>query len=254
MQETNQADPAPNLTPVQEQAQTRHIHRFVVALILGIAATVLAPNYVRASIWANIVRHKVLAAFFFLFIILALTVIWSFGAKLDDLAFLFLNKHAPRSKFTDSLMIVFTQIGNGLTAFLLTGLFYLLNQRIFAFEFLLGTVTLWLVVELTKLLVGRKRPYFVIDTIRIVGNRAIGYSFPSGHTSQAFFMATIFSQSFHLPWYLVLIMYFFAGITGITRIYLGAHYPRDVIAGAFLGTIWGFFSSVLYGIVSTWFG
>ena len=254
MQELKQPDPTQNFTPVQEKSQTRHIHRFVIALILGIAATVLAPGYVRASIWANIVQHKVLAAFFFLFIILALTVIWSYGAKLDDLIFLFLNKHAPRSKFTDNLMVVFTQIGNGLTAFLLAGLFYLLKHRIFAFQFLLGTVTLWLIVELAKLLVGRKRPYFVIDAMRIVGSKAIGFSFPSGHTSQAFFMATIFAQSFHLPWFLVLIMYILAVITGITRIYLGAHYPRDVIAGAFLGTIWGFFTSVLYGIVSTWFG
>ena len=254
MQASKQPDPAQNLTPVQEKAQTRHLHRFVVALILGIAATVLAPAYVRASIWANIVQHKLLAAFFFLFIILALTVIWSFGAKLDDLVFLFLNKHAPRSKFTDNLMVVFTQIGNGLTAFILAGLFYLLNHRIFAFQFLLGTVTLWLVVELAKLLVGRKRPYFVVDAMRIVGSKAIGFSFPSGHTSQAFFMATIFAQSFKLPWFLVVIMYLLALITGITRIYLGAHYPRDVIAGAFLGTIWGFFASVLYGIVATWFG
>ena len=254
MQASKQPDPAPILTPVQEKAQTRHLHRFVVALILGIAATVLAPGYVRASIWANIVQHKILAAFFFLFIILALTVIWSFGAKLDDLVFLFLNKHAPRSKFTDNLMVVFTQIGNGLTAFILAGLFYLLNHRIFAFQFLLGTVTLWLVVELAKLLVGRKRPYFVVDAMRIVGSKAIGFSFPSGHTSQAFFMATLFAQSFLLPWFLVVIMYLLALITGITRIYLGAHYPRDVIAGAFLGTIWGFFTSVLYGVVSTWFG
>lgn len=254
MQEPKQSDPAPSLTPVQEKAQARHLHRFVITLILGLVATVLAPGYVRTIIWVNIVQHKLLAAFFFLFIILALTVIWSFGSKLDDLVFLFLNKHAPRSRFVDDLMVVFTQIGNGLTAFLLAGLYFLLKQRIFAFQFLLGTVTLWLIVELTKLLVGRKRPYFVMDTMRIVGSKAIGFSFPSGHTSQAFFMATIFSQSFNMPWYLILVMYVLAVITGITRIYLGAHYPRDVIAGAFLGTIWGFFTSVLYGIVATWFG
>jgi len=67
-------------------------------------------------------------------------------------------------------------------------------------------------------------------------------------------MAAFLSQSFHLPWYLTLIFYPLAAVTGFTRIYLGAHYPRDVIAGAFLGTIWGYFVGFLYGIVANWLG
>jgi len=254
MQETKPPEPGSSLSPTEKKTETNQLNRFVLTLIIGVVAVLVAPPYIREFIWRNVTQHKVLASFFLLFIVLALSVIWSLGAKLDELVFVFLNTHGIRTKFNDSLMVILTQIGNGLVALMLVVVFYLLNQRIFAFQFVLGTITLWLVVELSKLLISRKRPYLSIEATRIIGNKAGGFSFPSGHTSQAFFMATIFSQSFHLPWFVVLVMYLLAVITGITRIYLGAHYPRDVIAGAFLGTIWGYFASVLYGIVQTWIG
>lgn len=236
------------------KTETWHIHRFVIFLIVGMVALVLAPDYVRAGIWRQIVAHKVLTAFFVFFLVLALSVIWQLGSKLDDLVFLFLNVKGSRTKLSDTLMEVFTQIGNGVFAVLLAGAFYLSGQRTFAFQFVLGTFTLWLTVEAIKLLIGRKRPFYVLTTARIVGNKAMGYSFPSGHTSQAFYLATILSQNFELPWYGVLGLYLLAVLTGITRIYLGAHYPKDVIAGAFLGTVWGYFAGVLYGLVQTWVG
>lgn len=254
MDETEPPETGTRLSSAEKKTEIKHVNRFVVTLIIGFMAVLVAPQNIREFIWWNVTQHKVLASFFLLFIVLALSVIWSLGAKLDDVVFVFLNNHGIRTKFNDSLMVILTQIGNGLVAFLLVVLFYLLNQRTFAFQFILGMITLWMVVELCKLLIGRKRPYYSIETPRIVGNKAIGYSFPSGHTSQAFFMATIFAQSFHLPWFVVLGMYLLAALTGVTRIYLGAHYPRDVIAGAFLGTIWGYFASVLYGIVKTWIG
>ena len=42
-----------------------------------------------------------------------------------------------------------------------------------------------------------RRPFIRLTQARIVGRRAVGRSFPSGHTSQAFFMATLLAGYFH---------------------------------------------------------
>jgi len=57
-------------------------------------------------------------------------------------------------------------------------------------------------------------------------------SFPSAHTAFAFMMAVLLSRWF--PRY-QFIFFIIAGLIGWTRIYLGLHYPTDVIAGALLG-------------------
>ncbi len=59
-------------------------------------------------------------------------------------------------------------------------------------------------------------------------------SFPSGHTSAAFSLAT--SLSLNYPkWYVIAPSFIWAGATGYSRLYLGVHYPTDVLAGAVLG-------------------
>jgi len=244
----------PELAQPEQKIQAKHIHRFVLTLLIGVVTVIIAPPYIRAWIWWNIQQHQVLAAFFVLFIVLALSIIWSLGDKLDDFVFVYLNKYGPRTTFADRLMMLWTQVGNGLTSFILAAIFYFIGHRVFSFQLIFGTITLWLVVELCKLLVGRRRPYHTIEAARIVGSKAAGFSFPSGHTSQAFFLVTFFIQSFHFSWYAIVLLYLLAAVTGVTRIYLGAHYPRDVIAGAFLGTLWGYLASVLYGIVTSWIG
>ena len=64
-------------------------------------------------------------------------------------------------------------------------------------------------------------------------------------------MVTLLSQRFHLDAAATVALYALAMLVGFTRIYLGAHYPRDVIAGAVLGSVWG----VLAGLVDLyWYG
>lgn len=60
-------------------------------------------------------------------------------------------------------------------------------------------------------------------------------SFPSGHTSMAFSTAT--SVSLLYPkWYVIVPAYSYACAVGYSRMYLGVHYPSDVLAGALLGS------------------
>jgi membrane-associated phospholipid phosphatase len=145
-------------------------------------------------------------------------------------------------------MLAVTQIGNGITALAGGLVLYLAGDRLVAYELILGTLTLWIVVELVKALVQRSRPVFRVTQARIVGYPARGRSFPSGHTSQAFFMATLMAGHFHTSSWVAFLMYAFALLVGITRMYVGAHYPRDVLAGAILGSAWG-----LLGVLVDWF-
>jgi undecaprenyl-diphosphatase len=86
-----------------------------------------------------------------------------------------------------------------------------------------------------KYLIQRQRPLFFLDMTSRFPKRPgeiLDPSFPSGHAVFAFMMATLLANRF--PRYRV-IFYIIAAFIGWTRIYLGLHYPTDVIAGAFLG-------------------
>ena len=52
-------------------------------------------------------------------------------------------------------------------------------------------------------------------------------------------MITLTISHFQLSLTVALGLYIIAALVGFTRVYLGVHYPRDVIAGAILGLIWG---------------
>ena len=68
-----------------------------------------------------------------------------------------------------------------------------------------------------------------------MGKRAPDSSFPSGHTAGSFAAATVMSH-FYPRWRIPL--YAVALGVGLSRTYLGQHYPSDVGGGALIGTRW----------------
>jgi len=225
----------------------RYHHIFWLLLIsLGLAGfNLLIPANLRRDLLGSLFTQRRLIVMSLAFSLLALSLLWSFGQRIDVWTFLIFNLHGSRPKWLDWLMLLFTQGGNGITAFLIAGFFYLRNLQILAYLIIFGTLTLWLVVEFVKAIIQRARPFEKLQKARVVGGRAIGRSFPSGHTSQAFFLITILAQYFQLGPIITILLYGMATIVGITRMYVGAHYPRDVLAGAILGSLWGMLGAMI---------
>jgi membrane-associated phospholipid phosphatase len=85
----------------------------------------------------------------------------------------------------------------------------------------------------TKAIVNRERPGVKYPTLTPV-NKVKNASFPSGHTSGAFALATSLTIV-HPKWYVAIPSFAWAGMVGYSRLYLGVHYPTDVLAGAVVG-------------------
>ena len=86
---------------------------------------------------------------------------------------------------------------------------------------------------LLKNLVGRIRPFNMIPNLHALITQPTDFSFPSGHTASSFSVAgTIFLYGYRKYGIMALIL---ATAIGFSRLYLGVHYPSDVLFGAVLG-------------------
>jgi membrane-associated phospholipid phosphatase len=85
-----------------------------------------------------------------------------------------------------------------------------------------------------KYSVNRTRPFDkypdIEDAIKVHSP-----SFPSGHTSQSFSLATSLSLTYP-KWYVIVPSYLWAGTVAYSRMDLGVHYPSDVLIGAVIGS------------------
>lgn len=221
--------------------------RLAIITVVMVVFLIFLPAYIKAYFWRGLQAHRVLATMLLIFILLGVSLVWSAGQRLDARIFLLLNLRWSRPLWLDRLMLIFTQLGSGIFALGLALALYLFGPRLLGYELILGMLSLWMIVEILKLIVNRSRPFIRLTQARVLGLRAIGRSFPSGHTSQAFFMATLIIQHFHTNFLATALLYTLAVMVGITRMYVGAHYPRDVIAGAILGSVWGFLGVIVEG-------
>ncbi|MBP3410857.1 MAG: phosphatase PAP2 family protein [Clostridia bacterium] len=102
----------------------------------------------------------------------------------------------------------------------------------------LGLIFDLLVVNIAvKPLVARVRPYEVIKEITILTHQPGDHSFPSGHSAGSFACAWAFFRAYKKKWGVPALV--LASLIAISRLYVGVHYPTDVIGGIVIGIIVG---------------
>jgi membrane-associated phospholipid phosphatase len=218
---------------------------FLAVLLIGLVVFLIwLPGGAQASLWTALRAQRGLFVLLFLFALVTLSLIWSVGQRLDTRFFLLFNRRGY-PKWLDRFMWLATQLGNMLAAFIIAFLLFMLTYRRLAIVIIFGTLTLWLLVEIIKALSDRDRPFLTLAKTRIIGWREKGDSFPSGHTTQIFFLMTLLVHHFQLGMGGSIALYAVAALVGFTRIYIGAHYPRDVVAGIVLGSVWGILATLL---------
>lgn len=137
-----------------------------------------------------------------------------------------------------------TALGGGVVLTLIVAIVvgFLLVQRLWltALATALATFSGGVIVDLVKGLVVRARPDLVPHLVD-----AHGYSFPSGHaTSSAVVYLTLAALAGQVTpdalarRYLLVVAVLLVGAIGCSRVYLGVHWPSDVLAGWSFGTLW----------------
>ena len=157
---------------------------------------------------------------------------------LDAKLFLRIN-HLPHTTWLNRFFYFFTFIFTGGAAwFALMGGMTLFNRKLgwhiirqSALPLALATLTVEYPI---KHYFKRRRPFIDIIQAIVIGKKPGTWSFPSGHSATAFAGAWLFSRYFPR---LTALWYSIAGVTAFSRIYLGDHYPGDVVSGSLLGTL-----------------
>ncbi|MFH0958461.1 MAG: phosphatase PAP2 family protein [Pseudomonadota bacterium] len=162
-----------------------------------------------------------------LFLLLGLVIASFFVNAFNVEIFLWLN--SIHSNLSDLFWISMTTLGDGLLLGIILGMFILVNPRITAFGLAL-LIAASISANLIKMIIPLSRPAEVLETIHFMGPVLRSGSFPSGHSAAAMATAVAlvrFSESQILKFILVS----FGLFVGLSRIFVGAHFPNDVVWG-----------------------
>ena len=160
--------------------------------------------------------------------------------RFDEQALVWIAQHV-RCGLLDPFMKAYTQLGNTGMLFIALGLILLLfrSTRKAGFSALCAMLIGLVVVNFTiKPLAARERPWLAIENFVNLVPEKDPNSFPSGHTNAAFAFALAVCRSAPKRWMKIAAVCA-AAVMGLSRLYVGVHFPTDVLAGALIGSLCG---------------
>lgn len=150
-----------------------------------------------------------------------------------------------RTDFSVKLFEGITMLGEETILILMIAVLYFAYDKRLALRIGYITITSMCVNNTVKNLVKRPRPFASGGVTPARAHTATGYSFPSGHTQTIATWSSAFAMYFKKAWVSVI-----AGVgivaVAFSRLFLGVHYPSDVIVGAVLGVAIAVGLSVVY--------
>lgn len=176
------------------------------------------------------------------FAILSVLVVLQLTLPLDMAVLHWVEAH--RAPLATEVMLLFTFLGNGLLevplALLAAWALWRLNRPLCARRYVLAALSAEVLYLVLKPTFQRERPQ-VIERLADAG----WYSYPSGHAMLApviyGFGLILLAQSVadrHTRVLLVLVAVTIPPLIAISRVYLGVHYPSDIVGALFLGNAW----------------
>lgn len=155
--------------------------------------------------------------------------------QLDGNILLWIQEHI-RKEFLDPFVIFISNLGNAgwFWLVLLAVLLCIPKCRKAGMTGLLAVLIGFIITNvLIKNMAARIRPYEVVEGLRFIGVRPHDFSFPSGHsTCSVAASATLFAR---LPKKAGIPLLVLGILICLSRLYVGVHYPTDVLAGALIG-------------------
>ena len=174
--------------------------------------------------------------------------------EIDRALFVYLNG-LGKEPFDFFWLLMTNKLLNFILYFILS-VIYLKKKNLKQFGLLLFSVGVMILftdqlTNIFKYLFARPRPCYnddILNTIRLLKSNCGGlYGYFSAHASNSFALAVFFSillfkEMNKLP----LLLLTFASLVSYSRIYIGVHYPFDVISGVIFGTLCGYISYIIY--------
>ncbi|SNX53986.1 phosphatase PAP2 family protein [Thermoanaerobacterium sp. RBIITD] len=166
----------------------------------------------------------------------------------EDRNVFFLLNEKIKCKTLDRIMPKITHIGGPYFTILSCLLLILVGKnsvKVSALEALTTLTSSHIFVQILKRLCTRPRPYMVLPEANTFKYLLRDYSFPSGHATASFSLAVSFS--FFFPG-LAVFLITLAVLVSISRIYMGLHYPSDVLIGSTMGIVFSYITHI-YGLM-----